>query len=226
MNKCPRWGWVELSTRNRSYVKETICKTWSCMVCRNKLINMVKMRMEYGCLKVGLSWLITLTLKPGEGRTLKDARYVKTAWTALLRSLKKRSPNLSWIRVIEATKKGIPHLHLLVGGLSTTRIAACVSDKSKRIYTRKWFRMNCRSDCLMHEWAHVWSDVTDSFNVDVKEVYGVKGAVGYLAKYLIKGFLDRERLVELGFERRWSCSRNWPRETQIRLRGTLEEKSR
>lgn len=222
MRKCPRWGWVELSTDLRTYVVETLCKTWSCVVCRDKLKSLIKMRMEYGCLILGKSYLITLTLKEGGDSILKDANYVRKAWTALLRRLKKRSPNLTWFRVIETTKKGIPHLHLIVGGLTSMRKDSCITDKNRRPYSLKWIRSLCRTECLVHEWGSAWSEVTDSFVVDAKEIYNVPGAARYLAKYLSKGFDERQRLIDLGFERRWSCARNWPREEKVQLRGTRE----
>ena len=45
----------------------------------------------------------------------------------------------------------------------------------------------------------------------------------YMEKYLRKGFEDRGALEDLGYARRWSCSRNWPRGHALRLRGSEEE---
>lgn len=81
-------------------------------------------------------------------------------------------------------------------------------------------QLDCKKDCLMHEWGKEWEQLTSAFVVDVRKVYSAGGASGYLSKYLAKGFAHREELQALGFKRRWSCSRNWPRERQIRLRGT------
>lgn len=119
------------------------------------------------------------------------------------------------------TKKGTPHLHLVVGGIGE-RIDFCEKGRKKFEWSLDWANRDCVVDCLTHEWAKIWWDNTGAFVVDVRKVYDVGGISGYLSKYLAKGFLSREALQALGFERRWSCSRNWPREQQIQLRGTAE----
>lgn len=59
--------------------------------------------------------------------------------------------------------------------------------------------------------------------VEVKKVFNPGGLGGYLGKYLSKGFDERGALSGMGFRRRWSCSRNWPRETRIVCEGTRSE---
>lgn len=77
-------------------------------------------------------------------------------------------------------------------------------------------------DCLWHEWRELWFQVTgDSFIVDVRAVMGSEGAGNYLTKYLVKGVMNRYVLEALGFKRRFSASRNWPRGV-VGVRGTEE----
>ncbi len=69
----------------------------------------------------------------------------------------------------------------------------------------------------------MWEEVTgDSFVVDVAAVKDDERMAKYLEKYLRKGLEDRKRLEELGYARRWACSRNWPRGHALGLRGTKE----
>lgn len=220
--KCPRWGFIKLTTRiGRSYVTQTVCKTWGCPVCWKKVIALVRMKMEIGCLRLGLCYLITVTFGWDTGLA-RDADSVHKAWTRFLRLLRKRSSNqeIAWFKIIELTRKGMPHLHLLVGGLSK-RNASCVKQGRKVPYSVKWINAYCEKDCLIHEWGKSWLWATgDSFVVDAKEVYNPGGAAGYLTKYLVKGMVNHEELAELGFGRRYSSSRNWPRAEAIRLAGS------
>lgn len=77
-------------------------------------------------------------------------------------------------------------------------------------------------DCLTHIVARWWYKITgDSFVVDVKKTYS-EGVSFYLAKYVSKGFLDREELERRGFTRRYTTSRSWP-SVRRRALGTILE---
>lgn len=66
-------------------------------------------------------------------------------------------------------------------------------------------------DCLTHEFAKAWLDVSgDSFVVDCRKGYSAGRLANYLGKYLTKSFSDRENLKAMGFIRRYSRSQNWP----------------
>lgn len=70
----------------------------------------------------------------------------------------------------------------------------------------------------------MWWDITgDSYIVDARVVFDRPGAADYLVKYLFKSGGDREKLEDLGYTRRYSTARNWPRETKLVLRGTFDE---
>lgn len=212
---CPRWGFIKLSSKNRDFVKRTVCKTWTCKICMHKRAAMVRMRIQYGFSAPGESYLITLTLRADVGQT-HTVDFVGRAWARLLRKLKDRSPSLSWFKVIEATKKGTPHLHLIVMGIGD-RKDNCRHFKEK--LGRKYMDRECTEDCLVHEWGKAWYVETDAYIVDARKIYSKEGVGIYLAKYLVKGFEDRARLLALGFKRRWSCSRNWTSPNPLRLRG-------
>lgn len=190
---------------------QTSCKTWGCTVCRKKCLALARMKMVYGCLKVGDYWLITATLKLGS-RWAVNAASVRMVWERWLQLLKLTFPNLKWWRVIELTKKGTPHIHVVMGGLDRSRPDSCYDEMDETPYSEAFVRSPCKVDCLMHELARSWLDVTgDSFVVDAREGYSPGRLANYLGKYLIKGFYHRREMEERGWVRRYSSSRNWPR---------------
>jgi len=219
---CPRWGYVNLTTKSGStYTVKTICKTWGCPVCRFKRASYVKAMMERGILMGGFFYLITLTLR-AEERDKHLADFVSVAWTRLLRLLKRSYPELMWFRVVEATKKGTPHLHVIMGGMGKRRDGKSTHGRYPP-YSEAFIRdRSCV--CLLHEVGFIWWEATNAFVVDVEQIYNPAGAVRYLAKYLVKGFLDRQSLEDLGYSRRYSMSRNWPRGEALRLRGSSEDR--
>lgn len=215
IGRCPRAGFIKLYHMTGTLTLKTSCKTWGCIPCSRKLKMMVMGKMESGILSLGPCFLITVTLKRGEG-TLRDAQFVRRVWTRLLRLWRKSYPNLSWFKVTEATKMGQPHLHLIVGGLNEP-YAACEDFAS---YTDEWYNRTC--DCLEHEISKWWFHATgDSWVVDCKPVLGAAGAATYLTKYLTKAIGHRDHLRDLGFKRLYSTSRNWPGYHRLRLNITL-----
>lgn len=191
------------SKTGREVTVASTCKTWGCLSCRDRVLNRLKKKIRYGISILGPCWFITLTYKQGEG-SQRDALSVAKDWKALLSRLQKihlRYNQMAWIRVIEVTKKGQPHLHLIVGSLGEVSRTTLASD-----------------------WKSAWWTTTgDSFIIDVRPVIGPSGAAKYLVKYLVKGVMHREALLDLGFNRRWSASRNWPK-GEVKLRGSQEDR--
>lgn len=215
---CPKGGYVWLTKFGRRYVVPTTCKTWSCNGCRDRVKAVVLARIESGILRAGSCFLITVTLRLAQGKGIRDAAFVAVAWRKLLRLLKLRSKNLCWMRVIEVTKQGQPHLHLVAGGLNGQK-SSC--ETHPHPYGLAWLH-HCKSSdvCIEHEWARLWYAITgDSFVVHAVPVLGAAGAAAYLGKYLVKTMLHRDKLLALGFKRRWSRSRNWPT-GEVHLRGS------
>lgn len=197
---CPRAGYIRLTSKiGATVVVKSTCKTWGCKQCRERVKSRVLSMMSYGCLMLGECWLITVTYKTDGCGSVRNAASVAKDWAALLSRLR-QSPDMksvAWFRVVELTKLGQPHLHLIVGGIG--------NGPWKEIQRR---------------WREYWLEITgDSYIVDVRPVLGAYGAAAYLGKYLVKGLMDREELESLGFKRRWSCSNNWPR-ADVVLQGT------
>lgn len=71
----------------------------------------------------------------------------------------------------------------------------------------------------------MWYGITgDSYIVDVRRTYEAEKLGNYLSKYLVKGMRQREEMEALGFLRRYSSSRNWPKPEMLRLRGTVMDR--
>ncbi len=165
-------------------------------------------KIEYGCSMEGVSWFTTVTFRM-EGKKPVTADYVHKVWARFLKMLRLRHPLVQWLKIIEATKKGQPHLHVVMNNIG--------SDSCKPLYTRKGLIKDCA--CVLHEISACWRYATyhTSWVVDVRRVTSAHGAAGYLGKYLLKQSNSWEKLADLGFSRRWSRSRNWPSETEDQL---------
>lgn len=216
---CPKEGFISLLTKSgRSITMPTTCKTWGCLGCRDRVRNLIKMRIIYGCLKVESSCLITLTFKT-EGDSRRDVVSVTKAWTRWLRLMKAKYSEIPWMKIVEATKKGQPHLHVVMGMKKEVEVTCTGKDrfgKPNHRFDWRWLSKEC--DCLEHNVARYWYEASgDSYVVDARGVVGAFGAAGYLSKYLTKAAMSYETLEKLGFRRRWARSRDWPSGGQLSL---------
>ena len=212
---CYRQGKVWLVSNDGEYGwLPTTCKTWRCNGCRDRMMSLFKARVEIGCLSLGRCAFITGTYKLGSPR-LEDAQCVAKDWKALWRRLPSQKKNLKWLRVMEVTRKMMPHWHLVAGPILDEQDIRCWSGKLRiKQYVRRW--ESC--ECLAHEFSRAWYGVTgDSYIVHTTPVLGARGAGAYMAKYLAKTFGAEGRHKALGMARRWSSSRGWPGAGRQRL---------
>jgi hypothetical protein len=132
---------------------------------------------------------------------------------------------MPWLRVVELTKKGQAHLHILFGNVEH-RVRCWTKDEYKLMGKRAWgtwFRSKERwetCDCLTHRMSRHWYALTgDSWVVFGEPVTGAETAGKYLSKYMAKDMphsRDYGQMMDiLGFSRRWSCSQDWPRDEKI-----------
>ncbi len=217
---CPKRGTIWLKTYgNEIYVMPTNCKAWGCTSCRDRKKALIVNTIRYGILALETSHLVTLTLRLTEQRLklLQEksagATAVNKQFKAWLRLLKSDGWELKWIKVPEMTKKGMIHLHLIIGGLTG-------KDKCRRFKKETdWLIPHCQ--CLQHQLSYKWHSVTkDSPIVDCTQLKGPLRSARYLAKYLMKGGNVRRALEFHGYTRRFSASRNFPRGGQLMLKGT------
>lgn len=222
LDACPRAGFIRLYNKfGMSVTMPTKCKTWRCNGCRDRALAVVRGRIQSGCYSLGRCYFITLTFRMGEG-CQQDADSVRVVWTRFLRTWKSKHPEMSWFRVVEATKRSQPHLHLLMGGLGIRRD---VCDRDHSWKDVDWAFEDCPQKCLEHEISYDWFNETgDSYVVAVRLVQGPAGAASYITKYMVKAITHREVLYGLGFKRLFSTSRNWPGLAKMQLKGTADDK--
>lgn len=203
-------------------VMPTNCKTWACVSCRDRLKALFQARVEAGCSALGQCAFITLTYRyvtrKDGSNSIRNVYSVRRDWRVLLKRLQ-RTPwmkALQWLRVIEVTKAGQPHLHLVMGPIPGNVQLRCW--RKDRYEARMFIKRKGTCLCFAHTLSSMWERITqDSWIVDARYVLGGRHAAAYLAKYLFKGALVRERLELLGFTRRWSSSRGWPGNGRMRL---------
>lgn len=217
--QCPKRGqiWL-LDGDGRIGCYPTTCKTKKCRVCGPKRKAFFEMLVEYGMRFSTLNrfYFITLTYRAGKNRQ-RTAPSVREDWRSFLLWLNEMYPRNMWVRAMELTKKGQPHLHLVLSfGLGINPWARC---ERKAKYDWAWRNKSC--DCLEHLLSGVWNGIVpDSYVVDVREAR--KEDAGYLAKYVGKANQITDALVDLGFTRTWSRSRSWPVE-RFQLLATVEK---
>ena len=99
--------------------------------------------------------------------------------------------------MVELTKRGTPHHHLVIGPIGSDETISCMGRRFDIVRFQRRFR-DC--DCITHEFARHWGAVTgDSYIVHGREVVGSQGAANYMAKYLTKTFMrgDREDVLQM-----------------------------
>ena len=178
------------------------------------MIRVFKARVETGCSILGRCAFITVTYQAESREGLPAATYVRKNWAALWRRLRKDPiRQMEWLRVMEITKRGIPHHHLVAGPVEG-QVRCYGPDFDMRDFRRRF--ASC--ECLSHRLSRHWLEVTgDSEIVHTVPVLGAKGAGSYMAKYLAKTFGMESRLRSVGMSRRWSSSRGWPGTGRLHL---------
>ncbi len=222
---CPRRGYAYLKTNwDKLLVLPTTCKSWSCKSCQTRKNNLVKSVIQYGLL--GREWWLISVTYVSKGKQSEvvlnpvSAKRARTDWVAFIKLLhKKPLNNLTWIQVIELTRRKQLHRHIVMtfDGLNNWK-PKC---RELSYLNRRQNKCSC-ANCYF---VKLWYTITlDSWVVDVTKVYS-DGIAVYLTDYLAKSMRsqDRQILLERGIKRLWSCSTNWQRGALMQRRGTVEK---
>lgn len=213
---CPKRGFALMRDTVGKWIGVPVtCNNWGCAGCRQRNRARIAEMVQYSTTIVGPLYFISVTYEAVR-RATPDAKVVMVNWRNLLKRLKRNNPEryqkMAWFRVIELTKAGVPHLHLLVGNLGLIPLVDCRPKHLRKKYNRRDIENGCVRGCLTHEWCSEWLGVTsDSFVCFAEAVYSPGGAGYYLTKYMLKSFEEREAYAVLGFTRRYDTSQNWPR---------------
>lgn len=133
------------------------CKSWRCQGCgpikKKNWVASITHRLQ--------SWprvrFWTLTLNPAlVPNGIAPERFIQRAWRNVRAELARAGTPLSFVWVLEYTKKGVPHLHVAVN----------------RYVKRSWLQKH-------------WIRLTGAWNVDVRAVEA-ENVTTYLAKYMGK----------------------------------------
>jgi hypothetical protein len=99
----------------RVVVKRVHCKSWACSYCGPRRASLSKWRISEWAAKLGLRYFWTLTLPSGKFHTpLQAVRLIRRCFSKLRLYLRRWfGESLTFICVLEFTKAGVPHLHVL-----------------------------------------------------------------------------------------------------------------
>ena len=104
---------------------------------------------------------LTLTLRPSPGMTASQLLGIANhAWSILWRRIRRQFPHakLGYAKIIELTKAGTPHLHILV-----------------------------ESPFLRQTWiSQQWRELTGSYIVDIRRIKSRRSLATYVTAYLTK----------------------------------------
>jgi hypothetical protein len=146
----------------KTVIRRVHCKSWQCSYCGPRRAALSKRRICESAEKLGLNYFWTLTLPVGLAPDPKTAvRRIRKSFNKLRQYLRREFGEAPrYICVLEFTKAGVPHLHVLFD----------------RYIDHSWMSQS-------------WADLGAGFVVWVKRVTAVKVA-RYLSKYLTKDLFE------------------------------------
>jgi len=159
---CGRWSVSGIDPKtNRKVHRRVNCNSWSCSYCGPRKARTARARIRDVAEALDLKYFLTLTLDPSKLANKKMAvPYLRLCFDKFRLYLKREfgvAP--SYICVLEFTKAGIPHLHVLFD----------------RFIRQAWI-------------SRVWSSLGGGRIVFIKQVT-VRNVARYLSKYLTKELL-------------------------------------
>lgn len=156
MSLCREWSLIKHQAESR-LLKILSCRSWSCDLCAEK-----RKKQLIALAKSGEpNRFLTLTVSPAAGDTPEDAYAVlMRAWHLIVKRLRRdpRFEKIAYLWVVEATKAGQPHLHILL-------------------------RSPFLSQSLISEWM---SELASSPIVYIESIKTLKQVANYVAKYVAK----------------------------------------
>lgn len=153
----PRPGAITANGESWLAVGHVSCQTWSCPSCGPRKGWKLRKRIE----RAQPNRFITLTHKPNGTETPADAlRRMRHDWHTLTKALNRRQKhgNIKYVCVVEWTRKGWPHLHVL---------ANCDYLRQRTL-------------------SGLWRSIHGAPIVDIRAVKESEKTASYLAKYLTK----------------------------------------
>ena len=145
------------SDEDESYAKKLHCRSWNCDCCESERTAQLIARAIGG----EPDRFLTLTVNPAVGESPADRRKMLShAWNVLVKRIRRAHPKdaIDYFVVTEATKRGEPHLHILL-----------------------------RSPYLAHSMlSEAMAELASAPIVDIRKIRGRKEIAAYVAKYIAK----------------------------------------
>ena len=168
--------------------KPNNCNSWDCEECRKRKASLLKSRIKAGITEQ--SWkLLTLTVDPKKVSLHDSLLQFSTWWDVFLKRLRRKFPDIQFIKVLEFQTNGYPHLHIIL---------------NKYIY-KPWIIKN-------------WTNIGGGQIVDIKPIKNTSVA-SYVSCYLSgsnEKHIEHNSKFWYYALRRFSFSRNFPLRPWIR----------
>lgn len=156
---CPTPIYMAVRGKNENNAGNRIlklpCNQWKCPVCGPKKAFKLRKRLKKATFSSS-KYFITLTLKINNDSLKENTVLINKAWDIALKRIRRIHPFIKYFKVLEYTKKGMPHLHII----TDVRL------------TKKYLKT-------------IWYDITKtSFIVDIGKLR--QKSYNYVLKYALK----------------------------------------
>lgn len=156
MTICREWSLVKHLPDTR-HAKPLYCRSWNCEICRPKRKSQLLALAASGL----PNRFLTLTVNPAKGHDSEERlRLLTHAWKVVVKRLRRKygKDSINYLAVVESTKAGEPHLHILL---------------------RSPFLPQAELSAAMRE-------LIDAPIVDIRLIRNQREVVRYVAKYVTK----------------------------------------
>jgi len=156
MTICREWSLVK-TTPDKCHAKPLYCRSWNCEICRPKRKSQLLALASSG----NPNRFLTLTVNPAIGDSPEQRlKLLSHAWKVIVKRLRRQhgSAAINYLAVVEQTKQGEPHLHMLL-----------------------------RTPFISQAWlSDAMRDLIDAPIVDIRLIRNQREVVRYVAKYITK----------------------------------------
>jgi len=156
MTICREWVLVKHSPEER-HAKLLVCRSWSCEYCR----PLRRQRLMAQAAGGEPTRFLTLTINPKVGTSPENRLHLLAdAWKVVVKRLRRKYQNkeVEYLAVVEETKNGEPHLHILL-----------------------------RSPYISQGYlSRAFAELLDSPIVDIRRIRTLQEVIRYVAKYITK----------------------------------------
>jgi len=156
MSLCGQWTLVKDGGLERA-AKPLPCRSWLCEHCAPRR----KAQLQALAASGDPNRFITLTINPAVGASKEERlKLLSWAWRTIVKRLRYSHPDkpIEYLALVEATKHGEPHLHIL--------------------YRGPYIRQSLLSESM--------AELVSSPIVDIRRIRGLREVIRYVAKYVTK----------------------------------------